>query len=49
MKPSYIKINLYDEDYEVWYSYFNGSRATLEEPEDPPTWEIEKIVRLSVS
>jgi hypothetical protein len=47
MKPSYIKINLYDQDYEVWYSYFKGSRATLEEPAEPPTWEIEKIIRLT--
>lgn len=47
MKTSYIKINLYDQDYEVWYSYFKGSRATLEEPAEPPTWEIEKIVRLT--
>lgn len=47
MKPSYTKINLYDQDYEVWYSYFKGSRATLEEPEELPTWEIDKIVRLT--
>lgn len=47
MKTSYIKINLFGEDYEVWYNYFKGLRATLEEPPEPPTWEIEKIVRLT--
>lgn len=47
MKPNYIKIRLFGEDYEVWYSYFKGSRATLEEPAEPPTWEIDKIVRLT--
>ena len=47
MKHSYIKINLYGEDYEVWYNYFKGSRATLEEPGELPNWEIDKITRLT--